>query len=106
MTRFRLLAAAALAAAAVAAPSASANTIINEYIEDTLDGCYGVGVVICDPHLTGTSVGFTRTDVPVCVRTCQTVGVPVPSVDSSDRLCVASTDQNGSYQEICVYDNH
>lgn len=97
MRKVRLTLAAAAAVAAVAAPAASADNVI---IENLRKGCYGVGVVVCNPHVTQFPVGLDSTSVPVCVRTCTAVDVPVPA-GNGEGLCVAWSDQNGSTTELC-----
>lgn len=96
-----LAAAAALTAAAFAAPAAQANTILQPIIERTLEGCYGVGVIVCDPHVTSRPYDMGRTPVPVCTGTCQTVNVPTPDPNGQP-LCVGWTDETGGSAELCA----
>ena len=100
MTKLRVAAAAVLASLAVAAP-AQANTILDGIIQDALEGCYGVAVTVCDPHVSERPYELNSTPVPVCTGSCQTVNVPVPGL-SGDNLCVAWTDHDGGSHQACA----
>lgn len=94
MLRTRLAVAALVAPALFATAPATADGRL-------LDGCYGVGVVVCDPYTSGSPVDYDYLPVPVCAGSCQTVNVPVPGL-SDDDICVGWTDQAGNETERCL----
>jgi len=66
-----------------------------------IPGCYGVGIVLCDITVSVDTpaeiTGFTTIDVPVCVQTCQTLHVPVPTLATNlnGSICVTANDLSG-----------
>jgi hypothetical protein len=94
----RALTVAALSCSAVvggvtAAAPAGATTV-------TVPGCYGVGVIVCNPTLDAVlpyKVTSTATTIPVCAGTCTDVTVDVPGVASQpSHVCVTAEDRVGN----------
>ena len=95
-----------LAAVAVAGALAVPSTAVAAYepppiVKQIVNGCYGVGIVVCDVNVTSLPVELDSRTVPVCAITCQDVTVPVPTSSRED-LCVGWTDDNGTPSEVCV----
>jgi uncharacterized membrane protein len=95
----RILAGAVVASAALA-PAAQAQYIIPPIIQDTQDGCYGVGVAVCDPSISSRPYTTSSVKVPVCAGTCTDVSVPIVKPNGQP-LCVSYEDRNGTAQDIC-----
>jgi hypothetical protein len=67
---------------------------------ETVPGCYGVGVIVCNPTVDAVlpyKVTTTQTTVPVCAGTCTDVTVDVPGVQSQpSHVCVTAQDRVGN----------
>ncbi len=97
----RRLAAAALAVPLLLPGQAMAQRPIMEIVNDLLNGCYGVGVAVCDPYVSGSPVDTEPYPVDVCTGSCTTYDVPVPGT-SDDPTCVGWSDQDGNTTERCL----
>jgi hypothetical protein len=84
---------AALLAGTVAVAPAGASTV-------TVPGCFGVGVIVCDPTLDYElpyRVTTTHTTIPVCAGTCTEVPLDVPGVAAQpSHVCVTTEDRAGN----------
>lgn len=95
----RSLALLPLALGALAAP-AQADPV-------TLEGCFGVAVVVCDPTVTvtaPTTVGTYEYTVPVCAGSCYDVPVTMVSggVAGTASLCVSYETRAGVPWQYCI----
>ncbi|HEX8003311.1 MAG TPA: hypothetical protein VF519_11515 [Mycobacteriales bacterium] len=70
-----------------------------------VEGCWGVGVVVCDPSLRLTLVETGSTQVPVCAGTCRYVTVPtVREGGYPQQACVDYRTTAGWNESVCAYD--
>lgn len=97
----RIAAVSLLAPVLLAGSANAAQRTVWEILNEALTGCYGVAVVVCDPHVSGSPVDVDKEPVDVCAGSCQTVGVPVPG-PSDERWCVGWSDQSGNTTERCI----
>jgi len=100
-TLIRVAAAAVAAPLLLAGPAAAQQPSLLEMVKKALEGCYGVGVVVCDPYVSGSPVDTEPYPVDVCTGSCTTYDVPVPGF-SDDRTCVGWTDQYGTTTQRCL----
>ena len=76
----------------------------------TVPGCYGVGIVICDPTVTypePVAVDKYTVIVPVCTGTCEYVKVTLVRVTTTGDpivACGSFTSLSGQQTEVCTND--